>query len=378
MISRELEAGCRVWVHQIGYHVGPSRSLGMSFSPFAPPQPLSFRTPPVTDSTPNSTGDAETPVWNPWPDLSLLGVALIWGINIPVMKNGLEQIDHFVFNAVRLVISAIALGMLAWWERRRAIQLPEAGKPSWGQLTLYAMIVSGVYQLLFLIGVARTTSGNTALIFATVPLWTALMARAFFGETIRRLAWVGLIIALFGTAVVALQKGNVTVSGQHSVGNLVVLLAAMVWAGGTAYTRPLLRNISPLQLAALGAAMALPMHLLIAAQRLPESLPALRSPGLWGIIFYSGLLSTGMALPMWNYGIRHAGAAHGAVVQNLVPVIAIIAAWITRGEVVTTGQICGGLLILGGLISMRFARETPVTQTTPGVTAGEATATQRR
>ena len=48
-----------------------------------------------------------------WPDASLLGVALIWGVNIPIMKIGLEQVDVYVFNAIRLVISAIVLATLA-------------------------------------------------------------------------------------------------------------------------------------------------------------------------------------------------------------------------------------------------------------------------
>ena len=59
---------------------------------------------------------------------------------------------------------------------------------------------------------------------------------------------------------------------------------------------------------------------------------------------------------MWNYGVRHAGAAHAAIIQNVIPLIAILAAWITRGETATAAQLFGGALILGGLIMMRTAR----------------------
>ena len=77
---------------------------------------------------------------------------------------------------------------------------------------------------------------------------------------------------------------------------------------------------------------------------------------VWLIIFYAGVLSSGLALPMWNFGVRHAGAAHASVIQNLIPLIAIIAAWIFRGESVTSGQLVGGSLIIGGLVTMRAAR----------------------
>jgi drug/metabolite transporter (DMT)-like permease len=56
-----------------------------------------------------------------WADASLVGVALIWGINMPIMKIGLDQLDPFVFNTIRLCISAICLAALAFRERNNGI-----------------------------------------------------------------------------------------------------------------------------------------------------------------------------------------------------------------------------------------------------------------
>jgi drug/metabolite transporter (DMT)-like permease len=302
------------------------------------------------------TVDSQQPA-NPasfWPDISLLGVALIWGINIPIMKIGLEQVDVFVFNAVRLVISAIVLAGFAVRERRAGV-LPQPGLAK-RQIVIYAIVVSGLYQLLFLVGIAKTTSGNTALIISTVPMWTALIARIFLGEKLLKLAWAGLCIALAGTVVVALQKNNVSVGRAHLTGNLCVLAAALAWATGTVYSRPMLKLISPMQLSASSAVLALPLHLLFAVGNYSASVQPLQSVSLWMIILYSGVLSTGLALPMWSFGVRHAGAAHASAIQNLIPLIAIIAAWISRGESITTGQMIGGSLIVGGLLTMRAAR----------------------
>lgn len=284
----------------------------------------------------------------------MLGVALIWGINIPLMKIGLEQVDVFVFNAVRLAISAAVLVLFAIWERRSGIR-PQPGL-RFRQVVVYAVFVSAMYQLTFLMGIAKTTSGNTALIIATVPMWTALMARVFLGEQLLRLAWIGLAIALTGTVIVALQKGDVTAGSEHLLGNVIVLLSALLWSGGTVYSRPMLQYISPMQLAAIATAMALPVHCLFGWGGYQSSLPALSSWSLWLIIVYSGVLSSGLAQPMWSYGVRHAGAAHAAINQNLIPVVAIVAAWLSRGETPTIAQLCGGTMILGGLIMMRRSR----------------------
>ncbi len=247
-----------------------------------------------------------------------------------------------------------------WWplplRELRLGLLPKAGI-TWRQVFIYAVMAAGFYQLLFLLGIARTTSGNTALIMATVPMWTALLARVFIGETLRWLAWGGLAIALFGTILVAVQSGNISAGSDHLWGNLIILLAALLWSGGTVYSRPLLAQISPLQLSALAMVLALPLHLGVAIGRYESSWPMLHSGTLWTILLFSGVLSSGLALPLWSLGVRHAGAAHASVIQNLVPLIAIAAAWFSRGETITLAQLVGGILILGGLVIMRMARE---------------------
>ena len=72
-------------------------------------------------STDNSSADnsvSQSRHASIWPDVSLVGVALIWGINIPVMKNGLDQADVYVFNAIRLMVSVLVLAVFAVREYR--------------------------------------------------------------------------------------------------------------------------------------------------------------------------------------------------------------------------------------------------------------------
>jgi len=335
-------------------------------------------------------------------ELALLSVAVIWGVNIPVMKVALELgIGPYALNAIRLVISAIVLQGFAWNEFRRGTR--PSSQILWWRIAVYALVVSVAYQLLFLLAVSKTTSANVALIMATVPMWTALGARFFLKEILPPLAWLGLIIAFTGTLVVSVQRErpglanhkttpvtNATVkdatvkdasvtsarplaeSSQSArsrsksgpdiqfVGNMIALVAALAWAGGTVFSRPLLKTISPTQLAACSATIGLPFHILIAAPTLGASLPLLSQIPLQLCILYSGILSTGLALAMWSYGVKHAGAAQAAMFQNLSPIIAIVAAWLWRGETVSVAQTIGGAMIIGGLIIMRQSRRVPV------------------
>ena len=324
-------------------------------------------------------------------DLALLTVAVIWGVNIPVMKVALESgITPYSLNAIRLVVSAIILLGCAGWEFRSGVR-PATGI-SRIRIVIYALIVSVAYQYLFLMAVSRTTSANVALIMATVPMWTALGARLFLKEILPAMAWVGLLIAFAGTMIVTVQKqvtpvAEVTISeaadkktanasgvipgpiidevksrqsdldaATRFAGNMIALLAALTWASGTVFSRPMLKLISPVQLAACSATIGLPFHVLFAWPTLAVGIPLLQETSLQLCILYSGILSTGLALAMWSYGVKHAGAAQATMFQNLSPIVAIISAWLWRSESISLAQTIGGAMIISGLVIMRRSR----------------------
>ena len=60
---------------------------------------------------------------------------------------------------------------------------------------------------------------------------------------------------------------------------------------------------------------------------------------------------------MWNVGVRQVGPSHAAGFQNLVPIIALITSWLLLGEVPLLLQILGGILIIAGLVVMRWQRQ---------------------
>ncbi len=352
-------------------------------------------------------GSAKAPIW--LADLSLLSVAIIWGVNVPIMKIALLKMDRFALNGLRLVISAGVLLLFAWFEYRKGIR-PQIRK-NWKRILGYAALVSVLYQLLFLLSVSQTTSADIALIMATVPMWTAIGARIFLKEYLPWLAWLGLCIAFAGTVIVTLQgrdktapqpavvteereaaenleaataqtpglatsSASVTTGPGASaptatsndpeavqkqqqrrfIGNLIALVAALTWSGGTIFSRPVLKSISPMQLSAFSATLGLPFHLAIAWPTIPASLVLLQQIPMDLCLLYSGVLSTGLALPMWSFGVKNAGAAHATMFQNLSPIFAIVTAWLWLSEPLNAAQITGGILILGGLLVMRWSR----------------------
>ncbi len=294
----------------------------------------------------------------PWlPDLALLSVAVIWGANIPIMKLALGEMQPLAFNAARLTVSALFLAAMVAWERRNASGAPTTARPTrWGHVLAVGLLGSFFYQLVFIRGIDRTTAGNTALIISSSPIWTALIARMAGTERIALGAWAGLGVAFAGTVWVTVEGGAVDLGTERVGGNLLVLAAAVLWAASTVASKSLVGQMSPTRLAFLTTASMVPLHIAVAT---PELGPIMRleiSPVTWACIAFSGMLSTGLAYALWNFGIQKVGPSHTAIYNNLVPVLALCnSVWIL-GETITAWQIIGGLLILGGLLIMRRAR----------------------
>lgn len=275
---------------------------------------------------------------------------------MPVMKFALGQMDEYLFNALRLTLSALVLAICAFWQRAPIIDRAPSAKPIFQQIVvivIFSVLTGFAYQVLFLLGIDSTSSSNTALIMSTIPMWAAVLALILLKEKLSSSAWIGLTIALVGTIVVSLSQAQVGTSQNTIAGNLLVSAAAFSWALGTVVSRPIMKNVSPIALAFIGVTLAVPLHFVIARHALGEIPELLHKPKVLFALAYSGVFSTGLAYAMWNYGVKHLGAAHAAVFQNLVPLVAILTGWLLIGEVPIAVQVIGGVLIIGGLVIMR-------------------------
>lgn len=289
---------------------------------------------------------------------ALLFTVFVWGLNFPVVKAVLQIMHPHVLNALRFVVSAAVLGGLYVYQRR------QLSLPLWQPLRDHPLQIAALgilgfvfYQLCFILGLNYTTAGNAALIMASSPLWTAVVGRAFRTEHLAGASWFALLIVLLGTCVVVIGGSNqVHLGSETFVGNLIMLLAAVFWGAYTAFSRPVLNYLSPTGLSFLSLLFALPILFGLAIPYYGATDWSAVDPIHWLAILFSGGLSTGLAIALWNNAVRLVGASNTAVFGNLVPLIALAFSFVLLGESVYWAQIVGGALVIGGLLVMRRAR----------------------
>ncbi len=287
----------------------------------------------------------------------LFATAVMWGTNIIVFKNAISGFDPWIFNALRLVFATLTLGILAWIEAK--FWPREIRSVAWPRILVFAFLTGFVYLVIFVKGIDLTTAGNTALILASLPMWTAALSYLFLQERLPRVTWIGLAVTFAGTVIVTTQgSGKVSLASEYFVGNLIMLLAALTWSTGTVMSRSILESMSPLRLAFISALLTTPFHLLLVAPKIPEILSSSWGPATWLAIIYSGVFSTGVAYATWHTGVRAVGGSHASVYQNVVTLVAVLGGWLFLKEQPMMAQIFGGVLTIVGLFLMRRGRGT--------------------
>lgn len=278
--------------------------------------------------------------------------AFFWGANFVLAGPVLADLAPPWAAAMRFLGAAALLAAFAAWRGDDLIAL--ARRHAGAYLLLGLVGVAG-FNLLFFHAMQSTSADNGALIMATNPLLTTLLAAAFLGERPGRRHLAALPVALAGVAVVIGQgdPGRL-LSLQVAEGDWLMLAANLAWAMYNVLARRHMPTQSPLGSTALvmvaGAAVLLAAAL---AGAEPATLPGPRAGLALAVMTVAG---TVLAYLFWGQGIQRLGAGRTSLFLNLVPVFAMLIGG-ALGEVPSAAQLVGGALVLGGVsLAMMPAR----------------------
>lgn len=283
-------------------------------------------------------------------DLGLLALAAIWGINFSVVKAVLGVLDPLALNALRFPLAAAVLATVIH-------RLPGPALEKGDRLPVAALGILGnvVYQMAFILGVEATLAGNASLLLATSPVWTVLLSASLGHEEPNGLVLSGSGVTLGGMALVVLGGGHELGLGWDTVrGDALMIGAAVLWAIYTVSSGRYVRKYGAIRVTAWTLWIGTPILVLVGLPAL-ASTPWREVPGwAWGGVVYAGVLSVGVAYVLWYRGILRLGNSRTALYSNLVPVVALLAAWFWLGEEPTLLQVSGAGVILGGISLARW------------------------
>jgi drug/metabolite transporter (DMT)-like permease len=290
----------------------------------------------------------------------LLLVTVMWGMNPPVMKLGMQYISPLPYNVARMLVGSVGAVLVLWLSGSYR-------RPARGDLWLFARAsIFGffIFQILFAEGIDRTTAGNAAFMPCLLPLFVLLLNRFYGFDTINRAVGIGIACSIAGVVLIVLGAGReLSLASTHLIGVLLLLGAQAGYAYYTVFSRELLDRYSTYQITAslmvitslLMLAISFPAMQAVAWSELPA--PA------WGSIAFSGVFALCLSNLLWIWGTGVIGTARVSVFNNLTPLFVVITAYFLLGETFGALQAVGAVFVLGGVYITRRRKRLPDRQT---------------
>jgi drug/metabolite transporter (DMT)-like permease len=271
----------------------------------------------------------------------LLALSAIWGASFMFIKIAVRELEPTTLVCIRLGIGALTLLPLALVRlggRETVRQLRAAAGP----LVLTGLVNSAIPITSLSWAETHIDSGLTAVIQASAPLFTALLALRFsHSERVTGMRLVGLLVGFGGVALLV---------GAQPSGDLLaacaVVFSALCYAIAALYAARRLVGLSPF-VTSVGALATASLALVpFAAFQLPSELP---SVGVSAAVLALSIGGTGIAYVLYYSLLAGAGASRSILVTYLVPALALGYGAVFLGEAVTAPAVAGLLLVLAGV-----------------------------
>ena len=271
--------------------------------------------------------------------VEFVALAAIWGSSFLFMRVGGAEFGFMATAGMRVAIGALVLIPVLWYSGHWSA-LRRHGAP----ILLIGMVNSGLPFVLFAYAVTSISTGLSAILNATVPLFGAVIAWLWLKDRPGSSRVLGLVIGFAGVVLLAGEKASFKTGGTGWA-VLACLLATLCYGYAANFTKKYLDGVNPLATATgsqIGAALGLALP---TAWFWPDHNPGWTP---WLALVALGVVCSGLAYILYFRLIARLGPARAVTVTFLVPVFAVIYGTAFLGEVLTGWMLLCGVVIVGG------------------------------
>ncbi|MHA0286560.1 DMT family transporter [Mycobacterium sp. C3-094] len=285
-----------------------------------------------------------------------IAVVLLWASAFPAIRVAVPDLGAVGLSFARLVVATLVLLMVAVATRARIPQRCDLG---W--IIGCGFFGMTAYQVLLNEAEVHVPAGTASIIVAAAPLVSVAVARLLFAEPVTVFVVVGSAIALTGVVVVCVARTGASLSAA-----VWLAVGAMVVQGiYHPLQRPLLRTYTGLEVATYAMVAGTIMTVPIAPFGWSDLADATWSGWLGAV--YLGVLPSALGFVLWGYTTSRLPVAVSTSLLYLVPPAAVLIAWLWLGEIPTTTELVGGLVVVAGVLTVSQGRAVTAWLQSPGL-----------
>ena len=271
-------------------------------------------------------------------------IYVVWGSTYLAIRIAVLQLPPVLFSGARFDLAGLLMFAYAW---SRGARLPPTRR-DWRNIGIsaFALLVGGNGLVTW--SEQWVESNQAALIVATSALWIAGMGvLGASGERVRPLTLAGLLLGFAGVAV--LVGGGIGASLAPASAYAALLLAPVLWAAGSIFSRRNPIACAPAMTAALQMCMA--GAVLTALGLMLGELPRWHwQPQSTIALAYLVVFGSCIAYGAYYWLVHEVTPATLGTYAYVNPAVAVLLGWLVLGERLSPTQIAGTAIILAGVV----------------------------
>lgn len=276
--------------------------------------------------------------------ISGLTAASIWGGMYVVSKVVLEVIPPFSLLAIRLILGAATLGIFIVFRHKTRFT-----KRQFLDSFLVGIVGYGISLGFQFVGTKLSTASNGALVTSATPAFVLLFAPFLLKEKATSRGILALVISSLGVIAV-IDPRTTNFSSSLFLGNLSLLGAALTWALYSVLVRKVSKTADLLASSTVMLIGGIPSSVVFGYFEIRNQGIGVITPAIIGGILFLGVISTAIAMFLWNFAFAQLPAAIASLTFFAQPVVGVLLGWFFLGENITPLFLIGGVLIGIGLV----------------------------
>lgn len=292
-----------------------------------------------------------------WVYVLVIVAMIFWGMSFVWSSIVFKYYDPVTTVFVRLVISsAILLGALkltGQWQRVR--------REDYKLFMISALMNPFLYFLGENYGLKYTSSTISAVIIATIPVFTPLFAWLFIHEKISKLNTIGMLFSFVGVLVMLIQPDLSFGASPKGVAFLLFAVAAAI--GYSIYLKKLADRYSAFTIIAvqnlIGIFYFLPLFLIFGWDNFITVKPNFE---LVSALLQLSVFASSFAFVFYTMGMAQLGVSRTNMFSNFIPVFTAVFSFFILGEAFTPIKIAGMAIVIFGVYMSQLNSQSKLVQ----------------
>jgi drug/metabolite transporter (DMT)-like permease len=273
-----------------------------------------------------------------------LGAASIWGGLYVVSKVVLDVIPPFLLVTLRLILGSLTLAVILFFKA-----FPTLSRQQTIQMLGVGFVGYGISVGLQFLGTKLSTAANGSLVTSATPAFVLLFAWLLLKERITSRRLIALVLATIGVIAV-IDPRTAQLNPDLFAGNLILIGAAVTWALYSVLVRKVAQDSNVLMFTMLAFIGGLPVSVPVSAWEWSTVGVGEITLGVVGGVLFIGIVSTALAMVLWNTAFAYVDASLASLTFFAQPVVGTLLGWLLLDEKITPLFLLGGLLIGVGLV----------------------------